>query len=950
LNFTKVKRFAENKPIKITKKLEGKNGMNQVVSKIEALCQKKINYSQIFELAYQTSTKLKTNEIHEFNSTVHNILAEKDEKSTKRFSAGIRHTLWVENFLYNLYKQKKNLEIKKLIQFYEDFEPKNNIDDITLFNIFRIYKFISGNRTLPLDFKKLEILFKKPQEEYYTYLYLIWKSLEIIHASVKENLENYSSNSEILSGLENCVKFLELGLSWDKILKKEKFSRLETESYSYLKKTKATIAQLSGNSNASEDLLQEPIKLFNEAVKLFNEQKYSQATENLKKSTILFQKQSCDDPKMKSKIEKCFALLGKVYYVQDLFDDASSSFLNAIYFSNIEEDKYSFYIDQFVRSKMKGNKKNITIISLSNKLSKEILGLLIEEELKAYQSLSFQSKLSTSNEQLEILNYLLSEIYSPNSPEHCVKTLEREKILINLNYDKNVIQNAIETCNRCIENLDNKNYDELALTYSLREMFKLHYHILNMKEKLFNWKEWNEDDSSSEVCEKILKLMKTKYEFKYFKSSIKIWNSLLQQCSSNSIGKYIKDMDRSFNQVELMSEILDYYGETETQLDALNLMKAFNGLRGESNGIIDIKLAKLYIDLGYVNLAESLLAEIDEEEEEEVLFFANITKGYLLLEKGNLKESHSLLSLMQTKCKGNTELLSLCRYYLSQVNFYQNDPESLDSSLVSLSGRMKKLSITSISEEFVGSGFDNLDYGSILTSLLQVGNFYESRGSVNESFYFYNQGLLLATLTFSPQHVTQFLMSFGGMEQRKHKFMNSKIYLSTAYRLNESNTSNISIARIQDVSNLIQLSDVYRIYQRFEDSKKFLNEASSRLNNWKHPSMDANEKMEGSKIQSLKAHISLSQHLLDEQSSILQFNSDQTQIVPTEEAMIHQFLAQKYKQSEEPDLAKDLYSKIFGLTGFMIPTFARSSLSSLAELSQTDPYLSSYLSSNYFVN
>eukprot|EP01080_Neovahlkampfia_damariscottae_P007482 gene7482-11806_t len=920
--------------------------MSEVITKIDALCHgRNINYSQIFEMAYQTSTGLKSNDFIEFNAVVQNLISKNEKDCSKRFSAGIRHLLWAENYLYFLYKSKKNIEIKKFCEFYENFQPKSNVDDYTFYNILKIYNFMSGATNLELDLKKFELLFKKPKNELYTYLYLIWKSLEIVHSKIRENLENYNSNQQILTSLEYCLHYLELGLVWDKTLKKEKFLRLETESYSYLKKVKGTISQLRGNTNTINDgHVQTGIKLFNDSVKLFNEKNYSKTIEYLKKACSLFQKKPIDEIKTKPKLEKCFALLGKVYYVQELFDDASVAFLESIYYSNFEEEKYPYYIDQFVKSNMKSgtSKRNLTV--LSKKLSKETMELLLNEELKALQIFELNYKKPTSSEQLLILDFMLSEIYEKQSPEYLMKMMDREKILVSRNYDLNSIQNAINICNKNIELLQNKNYDELALTYCFKELLKIHYHILMMKNKVVDWNDWKEDDNSKEMCENILKLMQTRFDFKYFRSSIKLWCSLLQQCSPQNIGKYIKDLDRSFNNVEIIVDILDYYGETELQINSLNLLKLFNNFREESNSSIDIKLAKIYIDLGYVNKAESILLEIEnqqDEEEEDVLLFGNIIKSYLLMEKGEIEKSQKTLSQLQKSCKGKSELLSLCRYYLSQVSFYQNDPDSIDTSLTSLSSRMKKFSISNITQEFLNSEIDSMDYSPIVTSLLQVGNFYESRGSVNESFYFYNQGLLLATLTYSQHHVMQFLMSFGEMEQRKHKFINSKYFLSAAQKLCEmTNLSELSIARIQNVANLIQLADVYRIYQRFDDAKRLLDEASMRLKNWKHPE-DTNDEIDSTKIQSLKAHLSLSYHILEE-SSVLEYSNGK--MIPTEEVLIHQFMAQKYKEEEEIELAKSLYSKIFGLTGYMIPRFTRSSLSSLAELSQANPYLSCYLS------
>lgn len=924
------------------KSFRGKNRCKMSIAKEEIfeLCNaKKVIYSKIFEKAYNHVFTFKddSSQIITFSLILHERVKEVETKTNNRLTGGMYHLIWIEHFLNHLYKKQNFSDLQKICIFYKSM-GQQNLDQLLLF-IIETYLYISSSRFLSTEslFKVIK-LFDQPKESQYNQLCLTWKTLEVVHCFVKERIETFKKNEIIRQYLQESINIIELGQKWDPILQKTKFIKLDTETYSFLKRTKETLAKISGDSKV-EQCSVEGVKLFNASVGLFNEKKYNESILKLKEAISIFE-QSND----KAKLERVLALMGKVYYAQNIYEDSMNFFEKAIHSSDLSQETFKFYIEQFEKCKYKLKYFKRTLYS--EKLKREENILILNEELKALKSTSCLYGDNTYKEQLVIVEKLLEYIYKEKCIERVMLILEKQKICCSIDYNLSTLTEAISNCQKCIEIVKDSSYDDLAICYAEMGIYQLHFDILSKKEKLNEWKKYKENDDTIQICNLILPMMKKGKELKYFKGAIKIWKALIEKSNVQNFKKYFKDLDKSFDHLESISNLIKYYGYHSLYIQSLEVLIMFNKLREEDDGIIKTKLAEIMIDLGNTSKAQQLLEEkVDNP-------YYDLIQVYYEMEKGNLSDINKILTDILSKCKGSLDYLSLCRYFIAQVYFYENDQSAIDSCLQGLSSSIKKFSNSQIIEkvqdkQMNDDQIENLnqtDFTSVCKSLLQLAKIYESRGFFKESTHTLLQGLFLSLSSSSDVFVLQYLYLLGELEKKRNRYSKSNLYLQVAESLWNYFDEIYKIDnRYQYLSHLLQLGDLYRLTGDFQQSQETFEKGFSFIEKIKD---DIDQ--ESYQFRSITCSFYLSYSDLQNEKGIDPKNSlmkvSNIKLLIPEEAKVNYYLGKYYLIQGDQKKAEEYFTKVYDLTSLLIPSLSRGSLSSLALLSKEDHYISSFFS------
>lgn len=910
--------------------------MSIAKEEIFELCKsKKANYSKIFEKSYQHTVNLKddSSQIITFSLILHERVKEIESKSNNRLSAGLYHLIWIEHFLNHLYKKQNLQDLQKICIFYKSLGQ--NLDPLLLF-IIDTYLYVSTSRFMSTDsLAKVLALFDQPKDSLYNQLCLTWKTLEVVHSFVKDRIDTFKGNEIIIRYLQESIKMMELGQRWDGVLQKNKFIKLDTESYSFLKRTRETLSKISGVSSPDSTSSTEGVKNFNAAVALFNEKKYTDAILKLNVAIGIFEK-AAD----RGKLERVLGLMGKIYYAQNSFEESMNYFEKALHSSDLSQETFKFYIEQFEKCKLK--LKMIKKTLYSEKLKKEENATILMEELRASKSVSTQYGEPTYKEQLVIVEKLLEYIYKEKCIERVMLILEKQKICCSIDYNLSTLKEAISNCEKCIEIVKDSSYDELAICYAEMGIYQLHYNILSKKEKLQDWKKHKENEETKEICDLIIPMMKKGKELKFFKAAIQIWKQLIQKTNSENVTKYFKDLDRSFDHLDSISHLIKYYGYQTLYIESLEVLIMFNRIREEDEGLVKTKLAEIMIDLGNTSKAQELLLEKFDNP------YYELIQVYYEMEKGNITEINKILTNILSKCKGNPDYMSLCRYYIAQVYFYKNDQSAIDSCLQGLSSSIKKFSNSTIIEKVQDKilkeeQFENLnqtDFTSVCKSLLQLAKIYESRGFFKESTHTLLQGLFLSLSSSSDVFVLQFLSLLGELEKKRNRFSKSNLYLKVADDLwNTFDESYRIDNRNQYLSHLIQLGDLLRVVGDYNQSNEIYEKGFKFLQYLESDSYQ---------IISLKtsfylAYSELQSDMGIDQIQALEKASESKLLIP-EEAKVDYYMGKYYLIKGDKKKAENYFSQVYDLTSLLIPSLSRGSLSSLALLSKEDQLSSSYFS------
>lgn len=1037
---------------------------------------KRKQFDALFRHAYKVGCKhyiVNLEHVISYYDKVHELT----KQYIRQFACIRIHLTWLDHFLYSLNKMNNFVRIEEICKHYVVMDGIGFLEDkkisdaklnmVALRALIDLYcglaalktrsnSWIEDLKSAVKNLLQFKDMLTKPSKRSFKLIYILWKTLECLRDYVKKNLKDEKDGL-----FANCLTLeldlMKIGMKWEQSeeIDLDTFSKLQeyydetVRTLSLLKQT-MPIRPKAAVSKTTKDYAI-AVNYYNTGVKLFNEKKYEKAGDSVEKACKSFKKwfASLPEPSSsdKQKVAKCFGLLGRIQQNRRDYEKAIHAFVNAILFVDwtSDSDDKSLYVQHFVQCNSKlDREKQINLLDSLDKATfpKVIKGAILAEELQAYQELA-ENGVNTCNDQLSIIEQQLSIYPEETNPiNRAIVLLEKERVVCSNQLTLENLQNAISVCDKCVELLQRKDsgedkmlrpgsMNEIALTYVTKGIFQLHMNLITQEKQLPDlqkWKDWRfgKNPDPKKICEQVLKILTcpTTKTFNDFVRALRVWEAVLESCKKQPqyTSVYIRKSDITYQHLEMVSKILDYYGYTTLYIHCLMLMKYMNKYvraveyaedEDETikiqcdNMLCDIRLSRVCIDLGYTDKAQELLDGLEntienlDPEEEEALYckyYYKIIFGYLLTETGKLQDALDTFSETITYLEKQrrtyviAELLSTCKYYIALVHLRKCNPSqaAIDEGMKCLKLRMSGLINSSVLEKAnVLKAVDDskntepdqsYNYHNMILSLLQIGNLYEARGSLNEAEHFLFQGLFVALCTLSPVYVIECLLAIGKMEKNRHRFTFSKQYLETVYKLwkafeQSSKTFNSrDISRVQCVSSLVQLADLYRKMGHFKRARELIGEASECVEKFSAafpiysetegiPRLDmimANKctpsvvQPKACSIQSLRATITAHMGLLlldegkdiDEGHQKLEESLKNYLLTAQDEAKIAYYLAKHYLKTAENLKAQSLLTESYKLSTFSIPTITKPVLSALATLLEKQK--SAYLSSKQF--